>query len=106
MHAWHSRRIPFTKAIVQSPLCSLCAFALACSGFLRNTDLLHRCNVIWPMNQAQFLDGRSAERQARVFVLTLPQATALQQIQHSDEPARLLLVPWSKFLIEFTGLPT
>src|SRR6266849_9938598 len=55
------------------------------------------------MNQAQFLDGRSAEGQARLFVLTLPQSTALQQIQQSDESARLHRMPWPKVVIEFTG---
>src|SRR6266516_3541107 len=103
MHAWHSWRIPLTQAIVQSPLYSICTFALSCSGFLRDTELLHRCNIIWPMNQTQFLDGRSADWQARVFVLTLPQSTALQQIQQSDEPARLHRMPWTKVVIEFTG---
>ncbi len=104
MHAWHSWRISLTQAIGQGPRCSIFVFALAHSGFLRSTELLHRCNVIWPMHQAQFLDGCRAQGQARVFVLTPPQSAALQQIQQRDEPAGVQRVPWSKVVIEFTRL--
>ncbi len=56
------------------------------------------------MHQAQFLDGRRAQGQARAFVLTLPQSAALQQIDQSDESARLQRMSWSKVVLEFTGL--